>query len=57
VVLEAVVDADVPPLPPHITFDAAASLTTALLKGDPDGRGVVAQSLRELTAGLTPKRR
>jgi pyruvate dehydrogenase (quinone) len=57
VVLEAVVDPDVPPLPPHITFEEAASLTTALLKGDPDARGVVAQSLRELTAGLAPQRR
>jgi pyruvate dehydrogenase (quinone) len=46
-VIDAVVDPDVPPLPPHITFDQARSLTTALLKGDPDARGVLRQSLLE----------
>jgi hypothetical protein len=33
-VLEAMVDTNVPPLPPHITPDQAAAVTTALLKGD-----------------------
>jgi pyruvate dehydrogenase (quinone) len=53
VVLEAIVDPDVPPLPPHITFDQAASMTKALLKGDPDAGGIVRQSLRELAATVT----
>jgi pyruvate dehydrogenase (quinone) len=53
VVLEAVVDPNVPPLPPHITFEQAASMTRALLKGDPDARGVVRQSMRELAASIT----
>jgi pyruvate dehydrogenase (quinone) len=53
VVLEAIVDPDVPPLPPHITFDQAASMTKALLKGDPDAAGIVRQSLRELAAAVT----
>src|SRR5918992_649622 len=44
-VIDAVVDPDVPPLPPHITFDQARSMTTALLKGDPDLRGVLRQSV------------
>jgi len=52
VVLEAIVDPDVPPLPPHITFDQAASMTKALLKGDPDAAGIVRQSLRELAAAV-----
>ena len=52
VVLEAVVDPDVPPLPPHITFEQAAAMTRALLKGDPDAPGVVRQSMRELAAGV-----
>jgi pyruvate dehydrogenase (quinone) len=54
VVLEAVVDPDVPPLPPHITFDQAAAMTKVLLKGDPDAAGVVRQTMRELAAGLPP---
>jgi pyruvate dehydrogenase (quinone) len=52
VVLEAIVDPDVPPLPPHVSFDQAASITKALLKGDPDAAGIVRQSMRELTAGV-----
>jgi pyruvate dehydrogenase (quinone) len=46
-VIDAVVDPDVPPLPPHITFEQARSMTTALLEGDPDARGVLRQSLLE----------
>jgi pyruvate dehydrogenase (quinone) len=37
----------VPPLPPHITFEQARSMTTALLEGDPDARGALRQSLLE----------
>jgi pyruvate dehydrogenase (quinone) len=40
VVLEAVVDPDAPPLPPHITFERAASMARALL-------------MRELAAGVS----
>ena len=46
-VIDAVVDPNVPPLPPHITFAQARSMTTALLQGDPDLRGVLRQSLLE----------
>jgi pyruvate dehydrogenase (quinone) len=53
VVIEAVVDPDVPPLPPHIGFEQAAAVTKALLKGDPDAAGVIRQSARELAAGVT----
>jgi pyruvate dehydrogenase (quinone) len=55
VVVEAIVDPDVPPLPPHITFEQAASVTKALLKGDPDAGGVVRQSMRELAAAVAPR--
>jgi pyruvate dehydrogenase (quinone) len=44
-VIDAVTDPDVPPLPPHISFEQARSLTAALLKGDPDLRGILRQSL------------
>jgi pyruvate dehydrogenase (quinone) len=54
VVLEAVVDPDVPPLPPHVTFEQAAAMTKAILKGDPDAAGIIRQSMRELSAGVAP---
>ena len=46
-VIDAVVDPNVPPLPPHISFEQARSMTAALLKGDPDLRGVLRQSVLE----------
>jgi len=55
VVLEAVVDPDVPPLPPHITFQQAAAMTRALLRGDPDASRVVKQSMRELGAEVSAR--
>jgi pyruvate dehydrogenase (quinone) len=48
VVIEAVVDPDVPPLPPHITVEQAKSFTEALLKGDPNARGVIEQAFRAM---------
>ena len=56
-VIDAVVDADVPPLPPHIEFGQAKAMTAALLRGDPDARGIVRQSLLDKLAELLPSRR
>lgn len=50
VVIDAVVDGDVPPLPPHITWDQTKKYSTALLRGDPDALGIVRQSLKEMFA-------
>ena len=57
VVLEAVTDPEVPPLPPHIEFDQARQLASALVKGDPAaprdhppiGRGQAARVRQPLT--------
>ena len=46
VVLEAVVDPEVPPLPPHIEFEQAKNLAQALAKGDPARGRIVRQSLK-----------
>ncbi|MDB4968799.1 MAG: Pyruvate oxidase [Myxococcales bacterium] len=46
VIIEAIVDPDVAPLPPHITFEQAKSFTQALAKGDPDARGIIEQAFR-----------
>jgi len=43
-VIDAVVDPDVPPLPPHVSFEQARSLASSLVEGDPDLRGVLRQS-------------
>ncbi|MEZ2416457.1 thiamine pyrophosphate-requiring protein [Luteibacter sp. RCC_6_2] len=51
VVIEFLTDPDVPPLPPHITWSQARAYMTALAQGDPDRRGVIRQTLREVLAG------
>ena len=47
-VIEAIVDPNVPPLPPHITFEQAKSFASALLKGDPHERGIITQAWRNM---------
>jgi len=56
VVLEALTDPEVPPLPPHITFDQAKALTSTLLKRDPGSRGVIRQTLRDKVEEFLPHR-
>ncbi|MBS2026298.1 MAG: thiamine pyrophosphate-requiring protein [Deltaproteobacteria bacterium] len=51
-VVEARVDPDVPPLPPHLTLKEAKAFASALLKGDPDTPGVIKQTLREQFSNL-----
>jgi pyruvate dehydrogenase (quinone) len=51
-VLHVRVDPEVPPLPPHISFEQAEMMTKALLKGDPEGVGIVQKSLRGKLAEL-----
>jgi pyruvate dehydrogenase (quinone) len=55
-VIDAIVDPDVPPLPPHIKLEQALSMMRALSAGDPDRAGVVRQGLRDKLAELLPRR-
>ena len=55
-VIDAVVDPNVPPLPPHITLEQARSMTAALLKGDPDGFAVAKQSFVQKLREFLPDR-
>jgi pyruvate dehydrogenase (quinone) len=55
-VIEAVVDPNVPPLPPHVGTEQAKNLAQALAKGDPDRGDVLRRSLREKMAELLPGR-
>jgi pyruvate dehydrogenase (quinone) len=43
--LEVKVDPEVPPLPPHITFEQAEKMAKAMVKGDPERAGVMEKSL------------
>ena len=52
VVIDARVDPEVPPLPPHISFEQARSFAMSLAKGDPNGVRAVAQSLKDLASNL-----
>ena len=56
VVLEAVTDPSVPPLPPHITIEQAKALSSALLAGDPDARDIVKQSFKQKVEEFLPGR-
>jgi pyruvate dehydrogenase (quinone) len=46
VLLEAVTDPEVPPLPPHIRFDQANKLAHALMQGDPGTKQLIKESLK-----------
>jgi pyruvate dehydrogenase (quinone) len=56
VVLEAITDPEVPPLPPHITLEQAKALTSALLHGDPSRTEIVRQAARQKLEEFLPGR-
>jgi len=53
-VLEAVVDPNVPPLPPHVTWEQAKSFASSILRGDANALGFVKQTIKETVAAFTP---
>jgi pyruvate dehydrogenase (quinone) len=55
VVLEVVVDPDVPPLPPHITLKQARAFGLTLLHGDPDEGGIIKQAIEHMFPSLAEK--
>ncbi len=56
VVLEAVTDPNVPPLPPHIKLEQAKELMTALAKGDPNIGGIIKQAFKGKVEEFLPHR-
>jgi pyruvate dehydrogenase (quinone) len=56
VVIEAHTDPEVPPLPPHITFDQAKAYAQAIVKGDSGGWDMVKQSVKEMVESYIPHR-
>jgi pyruvate dehydrogenase (quinone) len=55
-VLEAVTDPEVPPLPPHISFEQAQKFMLAIARGDEGWRGMIEQSLKAKLKELAPGR-
>jgi pyruvate dehydrogenase (quinone) len=56
VVLEAITDPEVPPLPPHITLEQARALTSSLVHGDPSRAEIVKQAAKGKLEELLPGR-
>jgi len=56
VVVEALTDPEIAALPPHITFDQARALTSALLQRDPGSRNLIRRSFKEKVGELLPHR-
>jgi pyruvate dehydrogenase (quinone) len=54
VVIDAITDPNVPPLPPHITFEQAKNYASALLKGDPEGVGIIKQTIKGMKEKVLP---
>ena len=54
VLLEVKTDPEVPPIPPHLTFDQVQKLTTTLMKGDPNQEGVIRGTVRQVLSSVLP---
>jgi len=50
VVINAYVDPEVAPLPPHITFEQAKGFMSSTVKGDSDAYGMIKQSMKQVMA-------
>ena len=53
-VLDVRCDPDVPPIPPHATLDEAMALASAMIHGDEDRWGVIAQSVKQKIQQVLP---
>lgn len=52
--IEAVVDPEVPPLPPHISFDQAVGFMSSMRKGDPAVLKMIKQSFKQKMEEFLP---
>ncbi|REK12678.1 MAG: thiamine pyrophosphate-requiring protein [Planctomycetota bacterium] len=55
IVVDAITDPNVPPLPPHTTWEQGMAMLSTLWRGDPDSADIIRQSfkgkIKEFTAG------
>ena len=56
VVYEAIVDPEVPPLPPHIGFEQAKAMTRAIYRGDPQATEIIRHSFADMAENYIPHR-
>jgi len=56
-VLDVRCDPEVPPIPPHATFDQVKAMTEAVLKGEPDAWHLLTQGIKTKVQELLPSRR
>jgi pyruvate dehydrogenase (quinone) len=56
IVLDVRADPEVPPIPPHTTYDEMKSMAEAILKGDPNGWHVVGELAKNKAAELITRR-
>ncbi|CAH0300626.1 thiamine pyrophosphate-requiring protein [Pseudomonas brassicacearum] len=54
VLIEFRTDPDVPPLPPHIKLEQAKKFASTLLQGDPNERGIVVETAKQVLSSLLP---
>jgi pyruvate dehydrogenase (quinone) len=52
VVIEFHTDPEVPPLPPHITFEQAKNFMSSIIKGDPHRWRMIKQSTKDMWSSL-----
>lgn len=55
VLVEAHTDPNVPPLPPHISFEQAKAYMSALFGGDVDAWGIIKSSAKEMASTYLPE--
>lgn len=56
VLIEAVTDPEVPPLPPHITLKQAKNFTASILNRDPKARGMIRQAFKDMLESYLPNK-
>ncbi|HEX4343203.1 MAG TPA: thiamine pyrophosphate-dependent enzyme, partial [Verrucomicrobiae bacterium] len=54
VVIDAITDPEVPPLPPHITIEQAKNFMQSVLHGDPEGGRMIRQSFKDAIESFLP---
>lgn len=54
VLIEALTDPEVPPLPPHITVKQAKNFTASILNRDPHARSMIRQSFKDVLESYLP---
>jgi pyruvate dehydrogenase (quinone) len=55
-VFEAVTDPNVPPLPPHITWEQAKAFASSVWKGDAEALGFIKQTVKDAVESVVPRR-